>query len=71
MADATCAQTVPAQQLPGVAAQASPVAAHIGSPTGPVGMQTAAPGGPTHDPLQQSSGAMQAAPTGAHASAHA
>ena len=65
----TCAHTVPAQQASAFVVHASPAPMHTG-PGGvaPAATHTVAPGEPTHDPLQQSSGAEQPAPTAAQAS---
>jgi hypothetical protein len=65
------AHNVPAQQLPDIGSQASPAAMHTGSPADPAAMHAPEPGGPMQDPLQQSSGAEQPAPTGAQASRQA
>jgi hypothetical protein len=62
----TMAQLDPAQQSVAIESQRSPAATHR-SPVGAaaVGTHTAPPAGPAHEPLQQSSIAVQGAPRGA------
>src|SRR3954464_1061524 len=67
----TSAQVVPAQQVPAVGSQGSPLLTQLSSPGGSeIATQTVPPATPTQAPLQQSSGAPQPAPSRAQLSRH-